>query len=87
MKASLRDFSWDPKSRQLHGYSEIFAGAFPETITVLSHHTGQELVFRPVRHGHALWDDDQWDGEQQVYEVAHAAGAAGDIVLYLNHAY
>ena len=82
--ASLRDFSWNSRRRELHGYSEIFAGDFPKEILVVSHHTNRMLTFRPVGPGHRLFDEDGWDGEQQVYE---AAGGASDIVLLLSHAY
>lgn len=82
-RASLRDFSWDPKSRTLHGYSEMFGGGFPRAIKVISHHTGDEQEFRPVQPDHRLFDEDGWDGEQAVY----TNGAEREIVLYLTHAY
>lgn len=41
---------------------------FPREILVHSHHTGRELLFRPIGPGHRLFDEDYWDGEQQIYE-------------------
>jgi len=35
---------------------------------VMSHLTDIEVEFRPIRESHPLFDEDQWDGEQMIYE-------------------
>ena len=79
---SLEELLYDKNRRRLHGYSEIFAGSFPREFAVKSHHSGDTKVFTPVKPGHALFDEDGWDGEQQIYETPGT-----DLVLVLNHAY
>lgn len=83
-RASLRDLDWDPQRRYLLGYSELFAGAFPDKVLVTSHHTGREIMFLPINPDHPLFDEDGWDGEQQIYQ---GQDAGADILLFLNHAY
>jgi hypothetical protein len=39
----------------------------PSKFQVKSHKTGKVVTFIPVTHGDRLFDEDQWDGEQQVY--------------------
>ncbi len=39
---------------------------------VMSHLTGIEVEFRPIRESHPLFDEDQWDGEQMIYEPVQA---------------
>jgi len=40
---------------------------FPKNLTIHSERTGKSIQFMPVPYGHKLFDEDQWDGEMQVY--------------------
>ena len=46
-----------------------FFGKPPEFF-VTSHHTGRVIRFVTIDEIHPLFDQDQWDGEQMVYEPA-----------------
>lgn len=80
--------TWDPVQRRFHGYSEIFGGAFPAKVRVVSHRTGTPVLFAPVTRGDPLFDEDGWDGEQAIYRCVRAPNTmAENMVLILNHAY
>ena len=53
--------------RQLRVHSKFFNGKFPRIINVESYHTGKVVAFMVIGHDHPLFDQDQWDGEQQIY--------------------
>jgi hypothetical protein len=40
---------------------------FPVSINVRSHHTGRSVLFTRINEFDPLFDEDGWDGEQQVY--------------------
>lgn len=42
-------------------------GRMPASIFIQSHHTGRTVLFSCVKEGDPLFDQDQYDGEQQVY--------------------
>lgn len=84
-RATLRDFAWDPHTRTLHGYSEIFAGELPSSFTLRSHHTGRECIFHAVGPTHTLYDEDGWDGEARVYTSGNTLER--EIVCHITHAY
>lgn len=79
---SLDELTYDKNRRRLFGYSEMFGGSFPNEVSVKSHHTGDTKVFTPVKPDHTLFDEDGWDGEQQIYDTPGT-----DLVLVLTHAY
>ena len=41
---------------------------FPHTVYVKSHYTNNQVTFKPIKETHNDFDQDQWDGEQQIYE-------------------
>lgn len=48
---------------------------WPKYVKIKSHKTNRVVTFFPVEPGHPKFDEDYWDGEQQVY--APAKGEAG----------
>lgn len=58
-----------------------YAG-MPNAIRIRSHHTGRTVLFRPVEPGDPLFDEDQWDGEQQVYRPVEPTNNAKVLVIY-----
>lgn len=56
---------YDKKRKVLKLTSEYFG--MPLTFFVKSHKTGKEFRFIPVTPADVLFDQDQWDGEQQIY--------------------
>lgn len=58
-----------------------YAG-MPNAIRIRSHHTGRTVLFRPVEPGDPLFDQDQWDGEQQVYRPVEPTNNAKVLVIY-----
>lgn len=54
----------------------------PLTFFVKSHKTGKEVRFIPVRPGDALFDPDQWDGEQQIYRPLGMVDSVDHLVIH-----
>ncbi len=74
------------KSRKVLKLSSEFFG-MPLTFFVESHHTGRMVRFVPVTPADKLFDQDQWDGEQQIYRpVASEYSTRVDhLVIYNQH--
>lgn len=75
----LRMCEHDKARRCLKLASEYFG--MPRELFVDSHHTGRLVRFVPVQPGDPLFDEDGWDGEQQIYRPA--AGEDRTRVEYL----
>ena len=58
---------YDKRRKVLKLSSEYFSGGFPRTFFVRSHHTGKEVRFVVVGPEDKLFNQDQWDGEMQIY--------------------
>ena len=54
----------------------------PLTFYVKSHHTGKEVRFVPVTPADALFDEDGWDGEQQIYRPLGNVPGVDHMVIY-----
>ena len=73
MTVPLDKCSYFPKTRKLFIPVEAFKGVipagsrYPSLFFVRSHFTNKILEFRPLQPGDPLYDEDQWDGEMQVY--------------------
>jgi hypothetical protein len=77
MAISLKEFEFDLKKKQLKitsekAFNKTGKKGFPQCLFVMSHLTGIEVEFRPIRESHPLFDEDQWDGEQMIYEPVQA---------------
>lgn len=70
------------KRRELTVASEVFGGKFPGVIELTSDHTGRKVIFRPVQPGHRLYDEDHWDGEQEVYAPLESLPRVESLVVY-----
>jgi len=69
MDYSLKSFEYDKSRKQLKAPTSKFVyGSFPIDLIVQSHVTGVRIQFRPIGENHPLFDQDQWDGEQRIYE-------------------
>ena len=64
-EVSLEVCDYD-KSRKVLKLTSDFIG-MPSEFFVKSHHTGKVVRFTPVGEYDKLFDQDQWDGEQQIY--------------------
>lgn len=80
---SLSHCEFDKQRKVLKLASEYFG--MPTTFFVKSHHTGKVVKFTTVKHGDKLFDEDQWDGEQQVYRPEGNVPNVDHLVIY--HAY
>jgi hypothetical protein len=60
--------------------SEYFG--MPSTFNVVSHHTGKVIRFIPVNPDDSLFDQDQWDGEQQIYRPVGNVPNVDHMVIY-----
>ena len=60
--------------------SEYFG--MPLTFIVKSHHTGKEVRFVPVNPADVLFDQDHWDGEQQIYRPVGNVPGVDHMVIY-----
>lgn len=54
----------------------------PLTFWVRSHHTGKIVRFVPVNPADSLYDQDQWDGEQQIYRPVGNISGVDHMVIY-----
>lgn len=80
---SLELCEYNKGNHSLKLASEYFG--MPPAFTVKSHHTGRTVEFRPVSPEDPLFDQDQWDGEQQIYRPTTALPNVEYLVIY--HAY
>lgn len=64
MNAPLEAFQYDKQRKVLS--LKVFNG-FPDQLYVTSHHTGKQVRFTCIDRHDKLFDQDQWDGCQQVY--------------------
>ena len=76
----LKFCEFDKKRRVLKLASEFFG--MPSEFFVKSHHTGKEVRFRVVDPEDVLFDQDQWDGEQQIYRPLGGVPGVDHMVIY-----
>jgi hypothetical protein len=69
------------KSRKVLKLASEYVG-MPLTFMVRSHHTGKEVRFVPVTPADVLFDEDGWDGEQQVYRPLGNVPGVDHMVIY-----
>ena len=72
------------KTRKVLKLASEYMG-MPLTFFVKSHHTGKMVCFVPVTPADKLFDQDQWDGEQQIYRPLGNVPGVDHMVIY--HAY
>lgn len=80
---SLKYCEYDKKRKVLKLTSEYIG--MPREFYVVSHKTGKEFRFTPVGEYDILFDQDQWDGEQQIYRPVGHCPNVDHMVIY--HAY
>ena len=78
---SLEFCEYNKTGRQLVLNSN-FIGGMPREFMVQSHHTGKEVRFVVVGPEDRLFDQDQWDGEQQVYRPMGDIQNVDHLVIY-----
>lgn len=76
---ALCEFEKDSKKLLL---SHTHTGRFPSELLLKSHKTGAEILFKPVRPGDPLWDEDGWDGEQCIYRPTQALNKVEYLVIH-----
>ena len=64
---SLKRFDFIKELKELRIASEYFGGRFPTRFIAESSKTGRQVEFTPVKFDDPRFDQDQWDGELQVY--------------------
>jgi len=77
---SLKLCDYDQSRKVLKLASEYFG--MPKEFFVKSHHTGKEVRFTVVSEHDVLFDQDQWDGEQQVYRPVGNVPGVDHMVIY-----
>jgi hypothetical protein len=77
---SLELCEYDKSRRVLKLASEYFG--MPLTFFVKSHKTGKEFRFVPVNPADVLFDQDGWDGEQQIYRPVGHCPTVDHMVIY-----
>ena len=61
-------------------------GVFPAYVQIMSHHTGNLVKFNPIKPEHPKFDQDQWDGEQQIYEPSDLSVVNNsNLILVIHH--
>ena len=76
----LKFCEYDKNRKVLKLASEFFG--MPSEFFVRSHHTNKEVHFRVVGPEDVLFDQDQWDGEQQVYRPVGTVPNVDHMVIY-----
>ena len=83
---SLKLFEYDKERKQLKTPSKNIPGGFPSLLFVKSSATGLCILFKVIGEDHPLFDQDQWDGEQMIYEPepseAHLCPNVKTLVIY-----
>jgi hypothetical protein len=77
---SLKLCEYDQERRVLKLSSEYMG--MPLTFFIKSHKTGKEFRFVPVTPADVLYDQDHWDGEQQVYRPVGHCPTVDHMVIY-----
>lgn len=54
----------------------------PNSLIIKSHHTGRKILFKRISPDHPLYDQDQWDGEQQIYAPVAMGVKVKILVIY-----
>ena len=76
----LSKCEYDKTRKVLKLASEYFG--MPLSFYVKSHHTGKLVRFIPVNITDPLFDEDGWDGEQQIYRPYDSAPNVDYMVIY-----
>lgn len=76
----LKYCEYDKVRKVLKLASEYFG--MPQTFFVKSHHTGKEVRFITVGPEDGLFDEDGWDGEQQIYRPLGNVPGVDHMVIY-----
>lgn len=71
---------YDKNRKVLKLASEFFG--MPRQFYVVSHKTGKEFRFVVVGEEDVLFDQDQWDGEQQIYRPVGHCPTVDHMVIY-----
>lgn len=69
------------KTRRVLKLASEFCG-MPEQLCIKSHHTGKTVRFKVVGPEDRLFDEDQWDGEQQIYRPIGHVPNVDHLVIY-----
>jgi hypothetical protein len=77
---NMRYCEYNKAKRRLTLASE-YCG-MPGSLIVESHHTGRQILFRPIGVNHPDFDQDGWDGEQQIYEPVEPVAHVRTLVIY-----
>lgn len=77
---SLKLCDFNSKNRVLTLGSNVIG--LPKTFKVVSHKTGRAIRFAPVNPGDPLFDQDQWDGEQQIYRPVESNSGVDHMIIY-----
>ena len=77
---SLDLCEYNKNTKVLKLASEYFG--MPLTFYVKSHHTGKAVRFVPVNPADPLYDQDHWDGEQQIYRPVEKNTKVDYMVIY-----
>lgn len=77
---SLKFCEYDKKRKVLELASEYMG--MPLSFYVVSHKTGKEYRFVPVDICDTLFDEDLWDGEQQIYRPVGHCPNVDHMVIY-----
>ncbi len=77
---STAQCQYDKARRVLSISSEVIG--MPGEFWVRSHHTTKIVKFTAVQPGDSLFDEDGWDGEQQIYRPTVAVPNVDHMVIY-----
>lgn len=77
---SLELCEYNRDQKRLSLPSEYFG--MPLRFRVVSHKTGKSVTFAPVTENDPLFDQDQWDGVQQIYRPVDKLPNVEYLVIY-----
>lgn len=80
---SLKYCEYNKNTRVLKLASEYFG--MPPKLMVRSHHTDKVVTFATITPEDPLFDEDGWDGEQQIYRPTSPVPGVDHLVIYAQY--
>ena len=78
----LQHCEYQKEKKQLLLSSSHLGGKFPRELFITSHHTQKIVRFTVIGPEDILFDEDQWDGEQQIYRPVGNVPGVDHLVIH-----
>lgn len=82
IQVSLNDCLYDREKRVLVVPSTHTGRKLPRRLKVFSKYTGEVVEFASISSHDPLYDEDGWDGEQQIYRPVSWLATVDHLIVY-----